>query len=127
MLCAAFSQVHQIKLIGVYAHLRECVHFCVHTWKGKESWKRVMQNAVVRQVDGCVHAFLLLVMPASVFEILSKVMFKEIGRVYNEQLDDLLLQRSFLLCPYRHSERTHRLTGGTRFVLSASVMCASTA
>lgn len=75
----------------------------------------MMQNAVVRQVDACVRAFfVLLAMPASVYEILSKVMFKEIGRVYNEQLDNLLLQRAFLLCPYRHSERTHRLTGGTR-------------
>lgn len=82
IICAAFSQGHHIKLIGVYAHLRECVHFCVHTWKGKESCKRVMWNAVVRQVDGCVRAFfVLLTMPSSVFEILSKVMFKEIRQV----------------------------------------------
>lgn len=41
-----------------------------------------MRNAVVHQVDGCVHAFfILLKMPSSVLEILSKVMVKEIRRV----------------------------------------------
>lgn len=41
-----------------------------------------MWNAVVHQVDGCMHVFfVLLVMPSSVLEILSKVMVKEIRRL----------------------------------------------